>query len=97
MRGGIVEERGGEQGFRGAVHKYPALRGRALNEPIVELLQGLEHVNEEVRRLALVLRQVLEAQQRGERLSDATIQAHFDQLTRAQTDQDRMARTIAAF
>jgi hypothetical protein len=39
-----------------------------MNEPLAELLQSLEHVTEEVRRLALVLRQVLEAQQRGERL-----------------------------
>ena len=68
-----------------------------MNEPIPELLQGLELALEQVRRMALGRRQVFEAQQRGERLYDAALAEYLAQLATAQAEQARMADTIRAF
>ena len=68
-----------------------------MSDPTAELLQGLEHVNEEVRRLAQVLRQVLEAQQRGKPLSAATVANYLEQLTRVEADSQRIDEMVLAF
>jgi hypothetical protein len=68
-----------------------------MNEPIADSLQGLEHTLEQVRRMALLFRQVIEAQQRGERLSDATLARYLEQLAAVEADQARMAETVRAF
>lgn len=68
-----------------------------MNEPLADLLQGLEHVLEQVRRMALVLREILEAQQRGELLSDAKLAAYLEQLAAVEADQERRSETIRAF
>jgi hypothetical protein len=47
--------------------------------------------------MALVLRQVLEAQQRGERLSETAIAEYLQQLTALEADSQRMDETILAF
>ena len=68
-----------------------------MSDQTAELLQGLEHVVEEVAPLAAILRHVLEAQQRGERLSEAAIVDYLRQLTPVGPDQERMEETIKAF
>ena len=68
-----------------------------MNEPIPDLLQGLELALEQVRRMALRRRQVFEAQQRGERLYDAALAEYLAQLAAAEAEQARMADTIRAF
>lgn len=64
------------------------------NEPLADLLQGFEHVLEEVNRLSSVLRQVLEAQQRGERLSDEMIADYQAQLKCVEADHVRMSEMV---
>jgi len=68
-----------------------------MHEPTPDLLQGLELALEQVRRMAVMLRQVLEGQQRGERLSDTALAQYLEQLAAAEADQARMEETIRAF
>jgi hypothetical protein len=44
-----------------------------MSDSIPDLLQALEHALDQVDRLSIVLRQSLEAHQRGEHLPEATV------------------------
>lgn len=65
-----------------------------MTEPASQLLQAFERILEDVNGLSAVLRQVLEAQQRGERLSDELIADYLVQLKRVEADHRRMSEMV---
>lgn len=65
-----------------------------MSQPDAELLQSLEYLIEQVRRLSQVARLLIEAMQRGERLSDSALADYVAQLRNVDADTKRMEEMV---
>ena len=74
----------------------PPVRKEPEAEEDIDLLEGFEHVLEEVRRLSSALRSLIEAHQRGQGASEAVLVDYLTQLERLDADRRRMEKFVAA-
>jgi hypothetical protein len=67
------------------------------DSPIADLLQALEGILETNERLCTALRQCLDAQQQGRRLSSAVLEDYSSQLESVTADQKRIRELVATW
>lgn len=66
----------------------------ATSAPDRDVLQALEHALEEVRRLSVVLRAVLDANEAGVQLPHKMVDDYRAQLDRVEADRERMEQIV---
>ena len=68
-----------------------------MKDPTPDLLQGLEELLEVNRRLAQVLRFMLEHQQRGQQMADEDVEQYLQDLGKADAERERMQQAVRRF
>jgi len=66
------------------------------DSPNPDLLQAFEHTLETLKRISAVLRSTLDAMDRDERLSDATMAEYRAQLVAVDADRQRLEEMLRA-